>query len=154
MAAIKKHGKILVIEKLFYSVCYCKDGHILRNDGRGWKLWKKIKSGLNPYEIALKHEREYQEKIKNNPWFAHWRSLVHQFDKSLRPFLVKTVEIMPNDPDGVWAELTDCLWTPAEKPSLQECIDLCNAFKASINEQKEKVPKAEPTKIEAEPANP
>lgn len=37
------------------------DGHLMRNDGSGWKAWKRLKAGVDPrYAIKLRSAFEAQ----------------------------------------------------------------------------------------------
>lgn len=110
MATIYKHGgEVGRIEKLSFTMLFCEDGKILRNHGDGWKLWRKLKAGVEGgvHGCFNRCRAEYDEKLRACPDFAHWRELVHNFPLRKRLLVVEAVKLLSNDPDGLWNELED-----------------------------------------------
>lgn len=132
MATLYKHGEIGQIERLAYKLAYCSDGNILRNQGDGWKLWKRLKAGVNPQEHFEKAKRLYADKIASKPAFAEWRSMFHrEFAFSNRYMALTVISSMPQDPDGVWSELNDYANIPC---GIDEVVALCRAYQAAQKE--------------------
>jgi hypothetical protein len=60
MARLKSHGTEL--GRLEYSDCrvaVMSDGSVLRNQGAGWKRWKRLKAGVDPIAYAAKVRASY-----------------------------------------------------------------------------------------------
>ncbi len=132
MATLNKHGiELARIEKVNYSLAYMSDGQVMKNDGSGWKLWRKVKAGMDVAEVARNAEAKYAEKLRNNPTYATWRKLVHDtVPRQYRYALTTAVSMMPDDPDGVWSEM-DLYGCPID---LDDAVRLCMYYGASINE--------------------
>lgn len=138
MATIYKHGgEVGRIDKLTFSMLFCADGKVLRNLGDGWKIWRKLKPGVEggPLGAFRRCKAEYDAKLRNGPDFAHWRDLVHDFPLRMRALVVDAVRLLPNDPDGLWSELQDrgCGGT------FGEAEELLRAYRAAQAEAKAQV---------------
>jgi hypothetical protein len=134
MATLYKHGEILQIDKLDHRIAFCADGKILRNDGEGWKTYKKLKPGLDASTIA------HKLKLSTRPAFSSWRELLHEnFPLALRGLAVRIIGMMPDDPDGCWSEINDysSLTGNGELVSIDDCVALCRAYKWATDEAKE-----------------
>ena len=133
MAKLSAHGIELVrIERLDCAISYHSDGHILRNEGSGWKLWKKLRPGVDPTEAALKAKARYDEKLAKGPAFAAWRELVHDLcPRQWRSLLVTAVSTLQDDPDGLWSEME---MFHDVGLSLDDCVNLCRAYGAALLE--------------------
>ena len=136
MARLSKHGEIGQLERLAYKVAYCEDGQILRNDGDGWKVWKKLKPGFVPAESFARAQANYAQKLADNPAFSAWRSLMHELVSFHdRCFVLTAISSMPQDPDGVWSECNDYMHIDL---SIDDCVQLCRAYEAAQDEAREK----------------
>jgi hypothetical protein len=106
MARLSAHGVELARrETPTGCITVMADGQIMRNQGFGWKLWKRTKPGVNPVEYARKfNERtaaimpEIRDYIK---------ALMNACDLEHRVRLHTAISLMPQDPDGVWSEFDD-----------------------------------------------
>lgn len=148
MATLYKHGEIGQIERVAYKLAYCEDGKILRNDGDGWKQWRKLKPGLDPKAIFEERKAKYAQKLADNPAFAAWRSLFHSLVSfKHRNIVLSTISMMPGDPDGCWSTFDDYSFYGVEL-SLDEWVQLCRAYEAAQAEARSKAPatpQAEPS---------
>lgn len=133
MATIYKHSEIGQIERLTHKLCYCLDGKILRNQGAGWKIYGKLKPGIDPQAHFEKARANYAEKLATKPAFAAWRREVHKYAFSKRGLLVEMVKTLGNDIDGLWVELNDLCGIHA---SLDDCQALVDKYNAAIEEGK------------------
>ena len=137
MATLYKHGELGQIERVAYKVAYCADGQVLRNDGDGWKTWKKLKPGIDPRAHWEKVKASYAEKLATKPCFAEWRRLFHQtFSPKQRGIALTCIDSMPQDPDGVWSELNDYAPFGGDSFSIEEICELCRAYQAAERESK------------------
>ena len=147
MATLYKHGELGQVERLDCKLAYCADGKILRNDGDGWKCYRKLKSGRDPALHFQEAKAHYAEKIRDNPCFAAWRDLLHSLVSfRCRNLVVRTIGLMPDDPDGVWSELSDYgyLFGEGDLLSIDDACALCAAYRAAMLEAKSKItPEAE-----------
>lgn len=142
MATLYKHGELGQIERLAYKLAYCADGKILRNDGDGWKQWRKCKPGIDPRARFEQAKSAYAEKLSAKPAFAAWRSLFHELVPFTQRSLVLTaISCMPQDPDGVWSEVNDYLSFAGDSYSIEDICSLCRAYQAA---ELESTPQTEP----------
>lgn len=140
MARLSKHGELGQIEKLDHKLAYCSDGQVLRNNGDGWKVWRKLKPGIDPVSHFHQAQTKYAEKLANNPAFRHWRELFHAaFPFRLRFMALQAISLMPDDSDGVCSEINDfaCLNGGVELINFQEAADLCSAYRLAMREANE-----------------
>jgi len=80
MALISKHGETLHLSELLTSkIAIMSDGHILQNKGEGWKLYKKLKEGVNPTIYAQKHKDAETTDHQKRPAFHAYKDALHQF---------------------------------------------------------------------------
>lgn len=109
MATLSKHGDYKVIERLKHKEAYCQDGTVLRNYGDGWRVRGKLKPGRNYLEVYEKAILERQAKAESHPAFYDFVRTVMSELPGLRArtLFLLTLEAMPDDPDGIWAELRD-----------------------------------------------
>ena len=139
MATLYKHGELGQIEKLDHKLAFCADGQILRNDGDGWKCWKKLKAGIDAREHFERMKLKYSEKLSSLPCFAAWRELMHELVPfKLRNLTLRTISMMPGDPDGVCSELGDFGYLTGDDTglSLDDCCRLCSAYRVAMLESK------------------
>lgn len=153
MATLYKHGELGQIERLDCKLAYCADGKILRNDGDGWKCWRKLKAGIDPRAHFEEAKKKYAEKLRDGPAFSAWRDLLHSLVSfRCRNLVVRTIGLMPQDPDGVWAELSDYgfMFGEGEILSIDEACALCAAYRAAMAEARSKAqPEPETTMAQA-----
>lgn len=133
MATIYKHGEIGQIERLTHKLCYCLDGKILRNNGNGWKLWAKLKPGIDPQAHFARKQAEYANKLTTKPAFAAWRRKIHSYAFGKRTLLVEAIKMLGNDIDGLWSELNDICRISV---TVEDCQSLVDKYNAAIEEGK------------------
>lgn len=123
MAKLKSHGRELDRrEYATFRVAVMSDGHILRNNGGGWQLWKRIVSGVTPEEYAKKAREKYNS---HPPCFhAYIEALRNTVPLERRWELHEMIRHMPEDPDGVWAHFDD----RRLHLDIDECIELCKLY--------------------------
>lgn len=131
MAKLKAHGYEL--DRREYPaqrVAVMSDGHIMRDYGSGWKLWKKLKPGIDAKDYAKRIRAQYDA---HPPVFhAYVKALMDATDIKHRSFLHEAVRLMPTDPDGVWSEFND-FWYGNEV-DLDDCVKLCRLYQEAIRE--------------------
>ena len=135
MATLSKHGeKLTEIERLASKIAYMSDGTILRNHGDGWKLWRKVKPGVDVAAHAKERAESYEKFLMERPAFAAYREALHKTVCFSQRYLVKEVlSMFANDPDGVWSELNDMANVPID---VDECVELCGLHEAASAETK------------------
>lgn len=126
------HGTVLLrLEYVMRHVAYMSDGKILRDGGDGWELWKKVKPGCNIEDNALKAKESYNNPCAEFADRAAWRkAMVENFDLELRQKVATVIELMPDDPDGVWSSLDD----DGDNPDIETVCELCRLYKAASHE--------------------
>lgn len=106
MAKLSAHGTELARrETPTARIAVMSDGQIMRNQGFGWKLWKRLKPGVNATEYARKfdvHTAAIPVEVHN-----YIEALRDACDLEHRCRLHQAITLMPNDPDGVWSEFDD-----------------------------------------------
>lgn len=113
MACLSKHGReLLRIESLTAKIAYMEDGNVLRNYcGGGWKLWKRVKAGVNPVDVAERRRLAISEDADKRPDYLAFKRLFHEqvpTDKrGIKEFKVAHYQLLSNDIDGLWSELND-----------------------------------------------
>jgi len=137
MAKLKAHGH--EIGTIYFATSakrYMSDGVILKNYGTGWKIHGKVKAGIEP-RMAYANAVERQNKmLAERPAFAAYRKALHNLAGLCKRWqLQAAIELMPDDPDGVWAEACDG-WRNIVSADLDEVSDLCRTYQAAISEQK------------------
>lgn len=141
MATLTAHGKEV---GRFYGLVtvksYMEDGTVMLHDGLGWRKYAILKPGLTP-EQAVKNKSARESAIlKEYPFFAEYRRALHELaPQSKRWALHGAVTMMPNDPDGVWSTMVDCIG-PRTRLSvgIDEIVDLCRIYQSSVCEREEK----------------
>jgi hypothetical protein len=137
MATLKAHGELGQIEKLVHKVAYCADGNLLRSMGDGWKLWKRLKPGIDATEFWIKAQAHYAAKLQNKPAYAAYRAELHELVCfKNRYFVNNVVATLGNDADGVWSELESESFRDIDL-SLEDCEKLCRLQEAADAEAKE-----------------
>ena len=135
MATLSKHGEeIGRLELLTSKVAYYSDGKILRNQGNGWKLFRKVKPGVNVNEAFHHRLSSQSEFAAQRPAFIEFKRQLHAIASFQDRYMVKAaLEMLANDPDGLWSELNDMLRISC---GVDEVVNLCRAYEASIQESK------------------
>jgi hypothetical protein len=77
------------------------DGAVLRNQGTGWKPWKRVKGGVDPNAFAAKMRATYD--ARPSEFHAYIRALVAACDLAHRAQLNALVDQMLEDPDACGA---------------------------------------------------
>lgn len=133
MAKLSAHGAELGrIHYTTYTCAHMADGQILRKDGAGgWKIFKRCKAGMDPravYENALAH---YNAQAQTRPALAAYRTALHDLAGRSKAWkLHLAIELMPDDPDGIWSHVHDD-YTDAIPCDVSEIIEICRLFKAA-----------------------
>ena len=124
MARLKSHGRELDRrEYAAFRVAVMSDGNVMRNVGSGWKLWKKVKAGVDPVHYA----KETRKKYNSHPQVFHEyiEALSNTVPLEKRWELHTMISHMPEDPDGVWAHFDD----RHLHLDIKECIQLCRLYR-------------------------
>ena len=137
MAKLSAHGtQIGEVKLLTKTKRYFSDGKILINYGDGWKLFGKVKPGMDPGEVSKTAEEKQKEGLRIRPLYAKYFKLLHKSaGMNLRSKLHTAVSMMPEDPDGAWACLDD-EWNCRGKWTFEDINALCLAYLDAIEEQK------------------
>lgn len=127
MARLSAHGTEL--DRREYGNCrvaVMSDGQIMRNTGAGWKLWKRLKPGVNPQEYAERKRREYLAR----PAEFHnlIAALIQATSLEHRAHLATLVDLMSTDGDGVYSEFNDSVY--GYQVDLEDCWRCCRAMQA------------------------
>ena len=134
MATLSKHGReIGRITGLTTVRAYMADGVVLRHDGTGWKQYGKLKPGVNPETAYANAKARIEKFLSERPCFAAYRKALHDMaPQSKRWMLHAAVEMMPDDPDGVWASVVDD-YDPRRsvEAGLDEICALCDLYKTA-----------------------
>lgn len=135
MATLSKHGvKLAEIERLTSKLAYMSDGKILRNMGDGWKRYAHVKDGIDPEQHARNQVAKYAQFLEDRPMFAAYRKALHSAVCFSQRYLVKTcLDMLANDPDGVWSELNDMAHVSID---IDECVELCRLHELASEETK------------------
>jgi len=123
MATLKKHGAELArFEYVTHSLVVMEDGHVLRNDGHGWKCYRKAKPGVTGAELARLRTESFNTRRAACPNHdAFVRGLCAAVDRRHRWMLAEAINLMPSDPDGVFCTLED----HGVEVDLDTIVDLC-----------------------------
>ena len=137
MAKLSAHGQHKQVTFLKFKKAYCSDGTILKNYGYGWKLFAKLKNGIT-WEDAASRAIAYQERMKRErPLFAAYKALALKLCPSLekRQYLITGLELLSNDPDGLYTELSENYATQ-NYFDFDDINSMCRAFDACQREHK------------------
>ena len=136
MAKLSAHGyEVGRIEYPSWAKTYHSDGTVLINRGDGWKVHGKVKANFTPTQ-AYEHVKSVQAaRLADNPMYAQWYKLIMGYGLVKRQYIIMTIETMPEDPDGVWCELTDTYDYRAKMNwEIEEVIELCRAYNLAVEE--------------------
>ena len=122
MVSLKMHGAELArMELSDCRVAIMSDGQVLRNEGTGWKRWKRMKAGVDPVAYAAAALAKYQ--ARSAEFHAYIRALVNASDLAHRGQLHALVALMPEDPDAVLAFMDD----PRYEIRIEDVARCCRA---------------------------
>lgn len=107
MAKLSAHGTNLQIEYLDCKIAICSDGNILRNSGPGWKLWRKLKPGVNYREAYERRMEKLQRLLYERPVHAALRKYMLEWKLEDRQRILLYFDLLSDDIDGIYSELTD-----------------------------------------------
>jgi len=135
MAKLSAHGQeIGRIEFSTYTKAYFDDGRILKNSGFGWKLHAKVKPGFSIAEAFQAARVKQAEFRAARPAYAAYVDELHALaGLSKRWKLAAAVELMPDDPDGVWSEACDG-YGDNVSADVSDIVKLCDLYKAAADE--------------------
>ena len=106
MARLSDHGtRLASMEFSDCRIAIMSDGVVLRNQGAGWKAWKRVKAGVDPAAYAAKASVAYTARPAEVHGYI--RALAAACDLAHRAQLNALVDQMPEDPDAVWSMFED-----------------------------------------------
>lgn len=142
MAKLSSHGRIIgSIEYSTYTIRYMEDGHILKNAGFGWKLYKKVKADYTPSQVYQIRNQSQIEFLNNNPHTKNFLNALHRTcGLTKRWKLYSAIELMYDDPDGVWSEVCDS-YEDNIHASIEEIVNLCGLYVLAVEESKNRIQK-------------
>ncbi len=131
MAKLSVHGsELLRLEYTNHRIAFMSDGKILRNDGDGWKLYRKVKPGVDPADHANKVKSSRAATDAACPAWAEYRNKLCSWVPISQRWKVATaIDSMPQDPDGVWSECCDGYGDNIHL-DIDEVSELCNLYNA------------------------
>ena len=131
MAKLSAHGtEIGRLVFTAYTKAYMSDGKILKNYGDGWKLSAKLKAGVDMGDYFKKCQDRLVEWSIANPEAAAYKKALHNLtSQSNRSKLHISIQLMPDDADGVWCECCDG-WSGNIHADLDEIAELCQLYLA------------------------
>ena len=137
MAKLNAHGKeIGRVVYTTYTIAYFEDGKVLKNHGDGWKLAGKLKVGLTPdqaYQDAVIRLKDWE---RSHPAGYAYKKALHELAAQSKRFhLHVSIQMMPDDPDGVWSHSCDGYGDHVDA-SVDEIVELCRLYKDAVNESK------------------
>lgn len=132
MAKLSAHGDMVgTLEFLTTAKRYMSDGNILRNVGFGWKLYAQVKPGIAPADAFGRARQRLEAKLVEFPAMAAYRRELHGLAGLCKRWkLHAAVQMMPDDPDGVWSEACDG-YGDNVCADIDEVVQLCTAWKAA-----------------------
>ena len=138
MAKLRSHGlELFRDEGLTDKIALFADGHILRDYGSGWKLYKKLKPGQSATDYA-ETLRERLRTLRGPSWHAFAERFHALVSFKNRHFVYNAIKLLPDDPDGVYSEMDDSFMGREIGLSIEECVELCILFRAAAAEKAEK----------------
>jgi len=140
MAKLKSHGEYKILRRLWNKIAYCQDGKILINRGDGWKLFKKLKPGVD-WESAFTRMVEMQRQ--NREANVCLKALTDFLDEicpsyKKRAYLQVALEALRDDPDGLYIELKDITGMDFEL-DFSDVNKLCTLYINALREQQYRV---------------
>lgn len=137
MAKVSAHGaEIGTIYTTTKAKRYMSDGVILKNYGTGWKIYGKVKPGVNPSDAFTRAKEKHVAFLAERPAYSAYVKELHDMaGLSKRWKLHAAVSLMPDDCDGVWSEACDG-YCDNISASVDEVAHLCRLYLAALDEQK------------------
>lgn len=137
MAKLSAHGnEIGRLIFLTYVKAYMEDGMVLKNIGFGWKIHGKVKAGVDPRDAYKRAFDRQVEFLAPRPAYRAYRSELHAMAGVCKRWkLHAAVELMPQDPDGVWSEACDGFGDNIHA-DVEEVSHLCALYLAAEHEAK------------------
>ncbi len=141
MAKLSAHGSVVgTVEYATLAVRYMSDGVILRNNGFGWKLGGKLKPGVTPAEAYEHRKAKFEARLAANSAAACYLKELHSMAGLCKRWkLHAAVELMPDDPDGVWSEACDG-YGDNVTADLDDIVHLCALYRLAKSGARELVP--------------
>lgn len=136
MAKLTGHGaEIGTIQYLTTAKRYFADGTVLKNRGFGWKVSGKVKAGFTPEEAFKNASARQQQGLIDRPALAEYQRALHKVaGVSKRWKIHQCIELLPEDPDGVWSEACDGFGDNVHA-DIGEVVELCRLYEAALREQ-------------------
>lgn len=133
MAKLSAHGtEIGTLYLLTSARRYMSDGTVLRNGGFGWKLHARLRAGVVPEEAFARQVERAREFGVAHPEAEAYRKALHSLaGLSKRWKLHAAVELMPEDPDGVWSEVCDG-YGDNVSADLDDIVELCRLYRTAL----------------------
>jgi hypothetical protein len=126
MATLSKNGlEVGRVEYLDHVVSIRSNGNVLRNNGFGWKRWRKVKGGLLPEHALARRQELMAKRCEACPNYAQQRKVLLRFGLEKRQRIIAALDTLGDDIDGVWATLDDC----GVKMSFEAVRELSNCRK-------------------------
>ena len=137
MAKLSAHGtEIGRLTYTTYTDAYMADGKLLRNHGHGWKLHARAKEGIDIRDVFQRNQQKQIDFLAKRPAMAAYRKCLHELAGcSKRWKLALAVEMMPDDPDGVWSEACDGYGDNVHA-DIDEVSELCRLYNDAMSEQR------------------
>jgi hypothetical protein len=139
MAKLTAHGNEAgTIDYLTYRIRYMSDRQVLKNQGDGWKLYRKVKSDIQPIDAYIHARNKLNEFKANYPHNSNFMEALHETCGLYgRWYILETIRSMPNDPDGVWSTFDDSYDYKLPKLTIEECVELCKLYNLAELEAEE-----------------
>lgn len=137
MATKQAHGQeIGQVDYLTHSIAIMSDGVVLKNYGQGWKRYATVKADVTPLQALENRKATQADYLNSHPAFRAYRTALHDIAGLSKRWKIHTaIEMMPNDPDGVWSEACDGYGDNVHA-SIDEVCNLCRLYKAAESETK------------------
>lgn len=139
MDKISAHGyEVGRVDLLTSRKAYFSDRTILENQGFGWKVRGKVKDGWTPTQAFENQKARTAQVEKENPCYSAYKKELHNLTGIDKRWKLHTaVQLMPDDPDGVWSEVCDGYGDNVHA-DLDELVHLCRLYQAWEIEAAEK----------------
>lgn len=137
MAKISAHGTVIgTVYFMTTAKRYMSDGTVLKNLGIGWKIHGRVKEGTTPQQAFANQIAKQREAAESHPATFAYRKALHDLTgMGNRWKLHAAVELMPDDPDGVWSEACDS-YGDNVSADIDDVVKLCRLFKLAVAETK------------------
>jgi hypothetical protein len=136
MAKLSAHVEIGRIEYIKETRAFMTDGKILRNQGFGWKKYATVKEGIDPTAHFLECKAKHDARLQARPALREYRrAMLSACGLSKRWKLLAAIDLMPNDADGIWSEVSDG-YGDNISISVEEIVEILKLREACIAEGK------------------